>query len=226
MWDLPRVHPCKPCRRSNFFPILWNELRFCMCQTMIPVASGKILLAKTNWFFHEKSSLFQNFQLHSLHLSCHSTCPLPQRVLLSKRTSRLYESLPRVPAALILRQQAILRFWSAPAAWKSIIFINFQHLGLTRVHSCKHWSHSNFSPSLWIELRFCMRQVMTPLASVKILRAKTNWFFHEKSSIFDRNFIYMSGPTCHSTCPLPQRVLLSKRTSRLYESLLCASLFA
>ena len=64
-----------------------------------------------------------------------------------------------------------------------------------------------------------MRQVMTSVAGGKILLAKTNWFFHEKSSIFDRNFTYMSGPTCHSTCPLPQRVLLSKRTSRLYESL-------
>ena len=28
----------------------------------------------------------------------------------------------------------------------------------------------------------------------------------------------MSGSTCHSTCPLSQRVLLSKRQSRLYES--------
>ena len=80
-----------------------------------------------NWFFHAKSQLFQNFPLHSLRSTCHSTCPLPQRILLSKRTSRLYESLPCAPATLILRQQAILRFQSALAAWKSLIFMKFHH---------------------------------------------------------------------------------------------------
>ena len=54
----------------------------------------------------------------------------------------------------------------------------------------------------------------------KILLAKMNWFFHAKSRLFLPNFTHMSRPTCHSTCPLPQRILLSKRTSRLYESLL------
>ena len=64
-----------------------------MCQAMRSVAGGKILLAKTNWFFHVKSSTFQNFRLHSLHRSCPSTCPLSLRVLLYKKQSRLYESL-------------------------------------------------------------------------------------------------------------------------------------
>ena len=35
-----------------------------MCKAITSVASGKILLAKTNWFFHEKSStLHPNFTL-------------------------------------------------------------------------------------------------------------------------------------------------------------------
>ena len=48
----------KPCHGYNFFHSLWIELRFCMHKAMISVAAGKILLAKTNWFFHAKSSLF------------------------------------------------------------------------------------------------------------------------------------------------------------------------
>ena len=87
------VQPCKPWPRSNFFYILWIELRFCMRKVMTSVAGGKMLLTKTNWFFHKQTSTFQKFSLHSLHLSCHSTCPLTLRVLLSKRQSRLYESL-------------------------------------------------------------------------------------------------------------------------------------
>ena len=43
---------------------------------------------------------------HSLRPTCHSTCPLPQRVLLSKRTSRLYESHESSRAAPILREQS------------------------------------------------------------------------------------------------------------------------
>ena len=71
-------HGCnhaKPWSRSNFFYILWIELRFCMRKAITSVAGGKIFLAKTNWFFHEKSSTFQKFRLHCSHLSCHSTCP-------------------------------------------------------------------------------------------------------------------------------------------------------
>ena len=180
----------------------------------------QVLLAKTNWFFHAKSQLFHPKSIHSLRPTCHSTCPLPQRVLLSKGTSRLYESLPRVPAALILRQQAILRFQSASAALKSTIFMKFQHMSIPRVHPVKPCHGSNFFLSLWIELRFCMRQVMTSVAGGKILLAKTNGFFHVKSSTFQNFRPHSLHLSCHSTCPLQQRVLLSKRTSRLYESLL------
>ena len=63
-----------------------------MRKVMTSVAGGKILLAKTNWFFHDKSSIFLPKSIHSLHLNCHATCPLPQRILLSKRKNRLYES--------------------------------------------------------------------------------------------------------------------------------------
>ena len=77
-----------------------------MQQAMISVAGGKILLAKTNWFFDMKSSLFQKFRLQMSGLTCHSTSPLPLRVLLSKRTSRLYESYSWSRAALILREQS------------------------------------------------------------------------------------------------------------------------
>ena len=63
-----------------------------MCKAMTSVAVGKILPVKTNWFFHVKSSIFVPKSTHSLHFTCHSTCPLPQRVLLSKRTGRLHES--------------------------------------------------------------------------------------------------------------------------------------
>ena len=145
-----------------------------MRQVMTPVAGGKMLPAKIIRFFHEKSSIFDRILPPMSGSTCHSTCPLPQRVLLSKRTSRLYESLPRVPAALILRQQAILRFQSAPAAWKSLLFMKFQHLSIPRVHPCKPCGCSNFFLRLWIELRFCMRQAMTSMASGKILLAKTN----------------------------------------------------
>ena len=130
-------HHVRPILPRNFSPSLWIELRFCMHQDMTPMAGGKILLAKTKWFFHEKSSSFDRNVPHSLRPTCHSTCPLPQRILLSKRTSRLYESLPRVPAALILRQQAILRFQSASTAWESILFMEFLHLSIPRVHPCK-----------------------------------------------------------------------------------------
>ena len=91
-FHVPRLHHGEPWYRSNFLLSLWIELRFCMHQDMISVAAGKILLAKTNWFFHEKIQLSHRKSTHSLRSTCHSTCPLPQKVLLSKRTSRLYES--------------------------------------------------------------------------------------------------------------------------------------
>ena len=121
--SLTRVHPCKPWSNSNFFLGLWIELRFCMRQVMTSMASGKILPPKMNMLFHAKSSTVRNVRPHNSRSTCHSTRPLPERLLLSKRTNRLYESLPHAHAALILRQQTILRFQNDPAVWKSIIFM-------------------------------------------------------------------------------------------------------
>ena len=73
-----RCNHAKPCPGSNFFCILWIELRFCMRKVMTSVAGGKILLAKTNWFFHDKSSIFRPKSIHSLRFTCHATCPLAQ----------------------------------------------------------------------------------------------------------------------------------------------------
>ena len=75
-----------------------------------------------SWLF------FRNFT-HMLHFTCHSTCPLPQRILHSKRTSRLYESLQNTCAALIL-SKAILLILMSPAARKSRFFMKFRHLAL------------------------------------------------------------------------------------------------
>ena len=71
------VQHVKPWSRSRFFYILWIELRLCIQQAMIPKWVGKILPTKTTRCFHETSSLFQNFRIHSLRSTCHVTCPLP-----------------------------------------------------------------------------------------------------------------------------------------------------
>ena len=99
-----------------------------MCKAITSVASGKILLAKTNWFFHMKSSTFQKFRLHMLHLSCHSTCPLPQRILLSKRQSRLYESLQELHVGGDSRQRNEFVNFGAQIRRKSRVFMKFRHL--------------------------------------------------------------------------------------------------
>ena len=91
-FHVPRLDHGKPWSRSNFLLSLWIELRFCMHKVMISVAAEKILLAKTIRFFRERIKLFRRKSTHSLRSTCHSTCPLSQRVLLSKRTSHLYES--------------------------------------------------------------------------------------------------------------------------------------
>ena len=59
---------------------------------MLSVAAGNILPAKTISFFYEKIQPFLRKRIHSLRSTCHSTCPLSQRVLFSTRTSRFYES--------------------------------------------------------------------------------------------------------------------------------------
>ena len=69
-------HGPKPWAHYRFFHSLWIELRFCIHQAMISKRVGKLVLAKTNWFFHPKIRLFQKFLPNSLCLTCHSTCPL------------------------------------------------------------------------------------------------------------------------------------------------------
>ena len=101
IWHVPRVHPCKPCYRLNFFHIQWIALKLCMCKVTTPVAGGKLFLAKTNWFFHAKSSLSHPIFIHKSRLTCHSTCPLPHRIFC------LCESVQNMWPVLIVCEQAI-----------------------------------------------------------------------------------------------------------------------
>ena len=124
-------HGCtmvKPVLHSNFLLSLWIELRFCMHQAMISVAAGKILLAKTNWFFHAKIQLFDRKSIHMSGSTCHSTCPLPQRILLSKRQSRLYESLQELHVGGDSRQRNEFVNFGAQTRRKSRFFMKFRHL--------------------------------------------------------------------------------------------------
>ena len=85
-------HGPKPWTLRSFLLNLWIELRFCMCEAMTINYVRKIQPAKTTRFVHENIQLFHQNCIHSLRLNCHATCPRRQRILLSKRTSRLYES--------------------------------------------------------------------------------------------------------------------------------------
>ena len=115
---------------------LWIKLRFCTHKVIISVAGGKILLAKTIKFFHEKIQLFQKFPTHSLRSTCHSTCPLPQRILLSKRTSRLYESLLITCVPSFLREQRNFAFWDSQKSPESAIFDDCS--ACETYHGCTH----------------------------------------------------------------------------------------
>ena len=53
----------------------------------------------------------------------------------------------------------------------------------------------------------------------KILLNKTIRCKYAKLRCFDRNFIYLSHPDCHWISQVSHRILLSKMTSHLYESL-------
>ena len=162
-----RHHHVRPWASSNFLYILWIELRFCMCKAITSMTIRKILLAKTNWFFHVKSSLFDRKSIHSLHLTCHSTSPLSLRIFLPKGTRRLYESLfPR-----LMDRAEVLH-----------------------------------APSYDLS----GRRKNTPGENELVL----SWEIFD----FQKNRSHSLRSTCHSTCPLPQRVSLSKRTSRLFES--------
>ena len=157
-----------------------------MRQVMTSVASGKILLAKPNWFFHEKSYIFDRNFTYSLRSTCHSTCPLPQRILLSKRTSRLYESLQWSRAAPILHQQSDFEFWRVIFRPLTSLFSKISSFSNFPPHGPKPWAHYRFFHSLWIELRFCIHQAMISKRVGKLVLAKTIWFFHPKIRLFQK----------------------------------------
>ena len=73
---------------------------------------------------YEKSQLFRLIFTHSLRLSCHSTCPLPQRILLSKRTSRLYESRLITFGWSFLRKRSDLHLLKAQNCLEFTVFCN------------------------------------------------------------------------------------------------------
>ena len=98
---------------------------------------GKIFLAKTNRFFHEKSLIFLPKSIHSSDLTCHSTCPLSQRILLSKRKNRLCQShleSSRVGGRFASAKRFCL-FWSPSSQEKSI----FHEISACETcHGCNH----------------------------------------------------------------------------------------
>ena len=129
--------------------------------------------------------------------------PAASRVLLSKRTSRLYESLLLPRAALILREQSDFANFKVLSGQETSTFQKNRASSRLTVNHVKPWSSTRFFYILWIELRRCMQQTMIPKWVGKILPAKTNWFFHEKSSLFQKILPHSLRSTCHSTCPLP-----------------------
>ena len=116
------------------------------------------------------------------------------------------------------RQRSEFSILSTISSQERRVFSKFHDFHAPRLHHGKPWSSSNFLLSLWIELRFCMHKVMISVAAGKIFLAKTIRFFHEKIQIFDSKSIHSLRSTCHSTCPLPQRILFSKRPNRLSTS--------
>ena len=129
--------------------------------------------------------------------------PAVNRILLSKRTSRLCESLLVPRAALILREQSDFANFKVPSGQETSTFQKNRVSSRLTVNHVKPWPRSRFFYILWIELRLCIQQAMIPKWVRKILPAKTNWFFHEKFVLFQNFRIHSLRPTCHSTCPLP-----------------------
>ena len=135
---MPRVQPCKPWANSIFFHILWIELRFCMRKAIISKWVGKIRLAKTIRFFHVKSSIFLPEFIHSSDFTCHSTCPLPQRILLSKRKNRLYESHSESHVwGRFASAKRFCLFWSPSSQEKSIFH------EISAPETCQGCNHAN-----------------------------------------------------------------------------------
>ena len=177
-----------------------------MHQGMISLAGGKILLAKTNWFFHPKIQLFQNFPLHSLRSTCHSTCPLPQRVLLSKRTSRLYESclnIRDVCAAPILREQSDFAILSVISSQETLLFSKIHDFHVPRLHH----GETLLQLKLFAQPMDRAEVLHAPRYDISVREKNTpgenELVLSSENSTFPPKSTHMSGSTCHSTCPLP-----------------------
>ena len=130
----------KPWRRSNFLLSLWIELRFCMHQDMISVAGGKILLAKTNWFFHPKNQLFQNLNyivcalLATQHARCHKEYYSPRGQAVS--TSHVFGGDSR--------QRSQFAILSTISSQERRVFSKFHDFHVPRLHHGKPWASSIF----------------------------------------------------------------------------------
>ena len=80
--------------------------------------------------------------LNKLCLNCHSTCPMPQRILLSKRTSRLYESLlSSHVGGRLASARRICWFWS-PSSMENSIFHE-----ISSFDTCHGSNHANLDPA-------------------------------------------------------------------------------
>ena len=76
---------------------------------------------------HSSNSLLSLQKVHSLHLNCHSACPLAQRILLSKRQAVCTSHFLRASATPFCVSKAILRISGSAAAMKSRFFENVDH---------------------------------------------------------------------------------------------------
>ena len=129
--------------------------------------------------------------------------PAASRILLAKRTSRLYESLLCPRAALILREQSDFANFKVLSGQETSTFQKNRTSSRLTVHHVKPWACSRFFYILWFELRLCIQQAMIPKWVGKILPTKTTRCFHEKSSLFHNFLPHSLRSTCHVTCPLP-----------------------
>ena len=139
--------------------------------------------------FHVKSPLF----VPNLHIVCASLATQHARCHKEYYSPRGKPSL-RVTSGVSCggdsRQRSEFVNFDALARRRSRFFVKFRHLRLAtcidslQTPQVKPCHGSNFFHSLWIELRFCMRQTIISETVGKLLPTKTNWFFHVKSSLF------------------------------------------
>ena len=156
-----------------------------------------------------------------MHLNCHSTCPLPRRILLSKRTSRLYESLLKILGGRFASAKRFCCF-EGPHPLRNRAFRYVSPCSRTTGATMqtgfpfKLFPYSMDRAEDLHAVFFCIALAL-PKTS-----AKTNWSIQTSKIRCGKwcRWTRKAHGHCHSTCPLAFRVLLSKRTSRLYESLL------